>query len=298
MSNVLSDDARAAVIGLLVEGASICSIARVTGTNKNTIARLGCEVGLGCVVMHDAIVQGVRAKRVEADELQTFVQMRARQWRAEHGDSRGPQFIYAAIDAESKLLLSYKIGKRTAANTVAFMADLRRRVVGRPELSTDGCPLYPDAVAIVFGKEVHFGQCIKEFRDDFAFRKRALMGNPGNISTQNIERLNLSMRQGLRRLARGSNGFSRRKKNLVAAFALWAFHYNFCRIHKTLRCTPAMEAGLASHIWDVRDVVRRALEIRAERAIGGCSRTYGLREHRQQGGRRKKITEQRMGAVS
>src|SRR5581483_6530903 len=188
----------------------------------------------------------------------------------------GDQWVYVAMDSTSKLIISYRVGKRNLPETQAFVADLRGRVLGKPQLSTDGLAFYRDAVERAFGPDVDFAQVVKSFEvpisPEAAGRyspgriisedKQVVTGSPDpeKISTSHVERGNLSFRMSLRRFTRLTNGFSKKLRNLEAAVALFVAYYNFCRVHETLRVTPAMAAGLTDHIWSLGELLHAALD--------------------------------------
>lgn len=272
--NILSAEKQSAVIAALCEGVSIRATERLTGINRNTIMRLGTKVGEGCAVLHGGMMRDLRVSRVECDEIWSFVRKKKRNVQASDPDTVGDQFIYLAMDGTGKAILSWVIGKRSMRNTISLMEDVRRRVLGNPEISTDGYAPYVRAVDEAFEGAASHGivdkqEVIIAKGPDAAkyYAKQVLVkvertpisGSPRHISTSFIERQNLTLRMSQRRLTRLSNGFSKKYENHCAAIALYATHYNFCRVHETLRITPAMHLGLSDHIWTVGELVMAAL---------------------------------------
>ncbi len=264
--NRLSTSKRTQVIAALVEGVSINAIVRMTGVSKVTILRLLEQIGCACAEYHNRAVCNLKVKRIECDEIWAFCYSKDKNVPA---DKRG-QFgfgdvwTWTGIDADSKLIVSYLIGNRGAGSAHAFMQDLASRISTRIQLTTDGHRVYAQAVEDAFGSDIDYAMLVKIYGmpSDYTesryspatcigCRTGILSGNPDpkHISTSYVERQNLSMRMGMRRFTRLTNGFSKKIENHGHMVALYFMHYNFCRIHKTLRVTPAMEAGLTDHIW-------------------------------------------------
>lgn len=262
------------VINLLVEGTSVRSAERITGVHRDTILRLLETVGQRCIRIHEALVKNVKVRNVEADEIWGFCQMKQKTANAKgFGDdeSVGSNYTFTAIEKHSKLILAWHLGKRTEENTYIFLEKLRGAIepTKRYQMSTDAFKGYDHSVNEVLGARAQYGQIVKVFggeqREDFRYsgencigiKKKVICGRPiqKNISTSIVERNNFTMRMSMRRLTRLSNGFSKKIENLNYALALNFVYYNFCRIHKTLRCTPAMEAGLSNHIWELKDLI-------------------------------------------
>jgi IS1 family transposase len=186
----------------------------------------------------------------------------------------GDQYVFLALAGAAKAIISYRVGKRTADNTRAFVADLRDRVLAVPEISSDAFQSYPPAIELAFGIDVHYGTIDKEYAAPqaveaarrysptavVAVKRRAIRGRPEHISTSYVERQNLTLRMQQRRFTRLTNAFSKKLENHVAAVALYVAHYNFCRVHETLRPTPAMQLGVTNHIWPIGELVDAALE--------------------------------------
>ena len=257
------------ILTLLVEGMSVRAISRVTGVEKKTILSLLLTIGAKCATLFDERVMGLAPRYVQADEIWTFVQKKQRRLKPSDPAERGDQYVWIAMDSESKAILTFYVGKRDAVGADTLMADLRRRIVNRPQITTDGLEGYVEAVELAFGSQADYAQCIKNYaapRTDGPdwFRPSAKVtsvekiikaGDPdvSRISTSHMERANLTVRMCLRRFTRLTNGFSKTLVNLEATVAIFMTWYNFCRVHQTLRVTPAMEAGLTDHVWTIRE---------------------------------------------
>lgn len=242
----------------------------MTGVHRDTIMRLLVRVGDHCQRMLDQRVMNLSVEQIQVDELWAYVGKKQKRVKAdEPWDQVGDQYIFVAIDAETKLIPSFTVGKRTHATALALMQDLRRRTINQFQLTTDGFRPYIDAVERAFGTEVDFSQLVKVYSGDESTRERyspndmigafptPIMGDPDpeRISTSHIERQNLTMRMQMRRLTRLTNAFSKKLANLKAAVALHCAHYNFLRVHRTLRATPAMAAGITDHIWEWEELL-------------------------------------------
>lgn len=271
--NVLSTDKQRAIIAALCEGVSIRATERLTGVHRDTIMNLGVKVGEGCAGLHGKLMCNLQIPYIELDEVWSFVKKKRRNVRAEDPDTVGDQFIYLAMDSLGKGIISWLVGKRSARNTLRFVEDVRHRVVNEPEFSTDGYQPYPKAIELVFENSAH-GVVDKQTvivaggpESDRYYARETLVkverlpvkGTPSRISTSFIERQNLTLRMSQRRLTRLSNGFSKKYENHCAAIALYATHYNFCRVHEALRITPAMHLGVTDHVWNVSELVAAAL---------------------------------------
>ncbi len=269
--NRLATDKRTAVIAALIEGTSINATCRMTGTAKNTVLKLLKEIGCACAAYHNAHVRNLRVRRVQADEIWSFVYGKDKNLTLEQVQSGlGSVWTWKAIDADTKLVISYTIGDRGADTAKAFMQDIASRVINRIQLTTDGHRVYADAVEDAFGSEIDYAMLVKIYGASnenpesryspatcIGCRTGVLAGNPDpdHISTSFVERSNLSMRMGMRRFTRLTNGFSRKVENHGHMVALYFMHFNFCRVHKTLRVTPAMEAGIADHVWTIDELL-------------------------------------------
>lgn len=262
--NTLSQDRKFQVLNALTEGCSIRSIECMTGIHRDTIMRLGVEVGSKCAQLLDKKLVNLEIGVAEIDEIWCYVGKKQKHVRPSD-DVRevGDQYVFVAMDATTKLIPSFVVGKRNGQNALELMRDLQFRVNNRPQITTDGYRPYIEAVERSFGRGVDFAQLVKIYSGDEKTRERyspseiieaiptPIMGNPKQerISTSYIERQNLTMRMQMRRFTRLTNAFSKKLANLKAAVALHFAHYNFMRVHKTLRVTPAMQAGLTDHIW-------------------------------------------------
>ena len=251
--NILKKEKRLHVLSALVEGSSIRSTERMTGVHRDTILRFLVAAGEHCTQLLDENVQGLHCQQIQADEIWTFVCKKQKKIKEDESDEViGDQYVFVAMDADTKLVLSFLVGKRTPANAIRFMRDLESRLSDRAQITTDGLVDYLDAVELAFGADIDYAQLV-----GIPSEKFVISGIPDqkDISTTYIERQNLTMRMRMRRFTRKTNGFSKKLKNLKAAVALHFAHYNFCRIHQTLRVTPAMEAGLADHVWGLGDLL-------------------------------------------
>ena len=274
MANVLRPELREEVVHLLVEGNSIRSIERLTGVHRDTIMRLMVRVGDGCREFLDGRMRGLKLRHVQIDEIWTFVLIKQGHLPASHvGDpSIGDQFLFVAFDTDTKLMPTFAIGKRTSEVTAAFINDLSGRIVtARPIISTDGFNAYPAAIRDAFGDEnCNYGQIIKDFAepvqpgrygppDMVRAERRQILGLDnlprGTFCTSHVERNNLNIRTFMKRFTRLSLGFSKKLENLAAAVALHTAYHNYCRVHRTLRCTPAMAAGVADHVWGLDELL-------------------------------------------
>ena len=264
------------VFELMTEGVSVRAISRLTGIHKTTILSLLLTVGLKCARLFDAKVRNLRPRFVQADEAWTFVQKKQKRLTLDDPEERGDQYVWIALDSETKAVLSYMVGKRDAVSAYEFIGDLHERIADthRCQLTTDGLEGYIPAVEEHFGADVDFAQLVKQYahpRTDGPdwFRPSShvvaaiptpITGDPDfkRISTSHIERANLTVRMHLRRFTRLTNGFSKKLENLKAAVSLFMAWYNFVRVHQTLRVTPAMEAKLTDHVWTIRELLTAA----------------------------------------
>ncbi len=271
--NKLSSKDRATILHLLCEGNSIRSIVRVTGASKNTISKLLIDAGKACATYHDQHVRNLQTTRVEVDEIWSFTYAKQKNVKTAKAapSNAGDTWTWTALDAESKLIVSYLVGGRDAEYAMWFMDDLASRLSNRVQLTSDGHRAYLDAVEGAFGSDVDYAQLIKMYgnapesmkgryspADCTGTKKRRVEGNPDKrlVSTSYVERSNLTMRMHMRRFTRLTNGFSKKVENHAHAVALHMVYYNFVRIHKTLRMTPAMAAGVSDRLWEMRDIVQ------------------------------------------
>jgi IS1 family transposase len=268
--NVLSTEQKLAVLAAMVEGNSIRSTERMTGVHRDTIMRLVVQTGQNCERVLNQKMRGIRSRHVQVDEIWTYCGIKEKRLRQEHDPvAMGDQYVFVAMDAETKLIPSFLVGKRNPANCYYFMQDLRERIVGRVQLTTDGFRPYLPAVEDAFGGNVDYAMLIKTYQDTGEQEKRYSPGQivnavpipvtgdpqPFHISTSHIERQNLTIRMQLRRFTRLTNAFSKKLVNLKAACALHFAWYNFCRVHSSLRVTPAMAAGIASEVWGLESLL-------------------------------------------
>lgn len=275
MANVLNLAKRAAIVAALCEGNSARATSRLVDVSYDTVAKLGLELGEECIRFMDANLRNLSCRRLEVDEVWAFCYCKAKNVPPEKVGTLGLGDLWAftAIDPASKLIPAFHIGHRDAEHATIFMRDLASRLARRVALVTDGHKMYLEAVESTFGSEVDFAQLIKEFRagppqsegHDHRYSpqpcvrqmKAVITGHVESsaVSTSMVERSNLTVRMGMRRYTRLTNGFSRRARNHTAAFGLFLFHYNYVRIHRTLRVTPAMAAGITSRLWSVEDMI-------------------------------------------
>jgi IS1 family transposase len=270
--NRLSLARRTQIINCLVEGNSIRSTERMTGTHRDTVMRLMVDAGTGCEALMDAEMRNLPCARIQVDEIWAYVAKKQRQVAANDDRSRvGDQWTFVALDPDTKLVPTFRTGKRDLDTATAFMRDLSDRLANRVQLSSDALAAYVDATEQAFGADVDYGQAVKFYEADpigpgryspshvVRQEKAAITGQPdaAHISTSLIERQNLTMRMSIRRFTRLTNAFSKKVENHRAAVALRFAHYNFVRMHQTIRCTPAMAAGVSDRLWELEELVDR-----------------------------------------
>lgn len=270
--NRLSTEKRAQIVAALVEGNSIRATCRMTGAAKGTVTKLLVDLGHACMTHHYETVRGVKAERVECDEIWSFCFAKEKNVQPDKvGEfGYGDVWTWTGIDAGSKLVISYFVGRREAEDAQAFMHDLASRLSGRVQLTTDGFGPYLKAVRDNFGIDVDFAQLIKNYGRDFkegtqrysppvciGTERRVRIGDPDptQISTSYVERQNLTMRMAMRRFTRLTNAHSKKLENLICAVALHFTYYNFVRTHATLKTTPAVAAGVADHAWKLHELI-------------------------------------------
>jgi IS1 family transposase len=240
------------------------------GVGKHTVLRLLEDAGCACASYHDVLVRDLHVTRAQCDEVWSFVYAKQKNVTAEQMEAgAGDCWTWTAIDADTKLIISYMLGDRGAGTAQAFMRDVASRITNRIQLTTDGHRVYAEAVEDAFGSEIDYAMLVKIYGASndspesryspatcIGCRTGVLSGNPDpkHISTSFVERQNLSMRMGMRRFTRLTNGFSKKIENHGHQIALYFFHYNFCRVHSSLRVTPAMEAGLTNHVWTLAEL--------------------------------------------
>lgn len=263
------------ILNMLVEGVSMRSIARIADVSPNSVDKLLREAGKACLAIHDQEVRNVTATRVQCDEIWSFCY--AKQKNVPNAKAAPPEagdvWTWTAIEAQSKLLISWFVGDRTVVSAVLLMEDLKTRLANRVQLTTDGHSPYLQAVEDAFGADIDYAQLVKIYGEApaapgqaryspaqiVAAERKRIEGSPdpAHISTSMVERHNLTIRMSLRRFTRLTNGFSKRLENHIHAFAVQAIHYNFIRIYKTLRVSPAMAAGVSKTLWSWENVIDR-----------------------------------------
>ena len=266
--NKLNTIERAKVVSVLVEGTSLRATARITGVARMTIEKLLRDLGAACERFHNERVTGLKATRVQCDEIWAFIGAKEKNATAEQKAAGwGDVWTWTGMDADSKLMISWLVGERSQHAANAFMSDVAARLTNRVQLSTDGNAVYLVAVDHAFGVDVDYGMMQKIYTGEEGGRyspakfvgatKRTVTGepNPRHISTSYIERQNLTMRMHMRRFTRLTNGFSKKLEMHVLNVALHFTYYNFCKIHQTLRVTPAMEAGISDHVWGIEELI-------------------------------------------
>jgi IS1 family transposase len=272
---------RAQIIGMLVEGNSLRATSRMADVSINTVAKLLVDAGAACERFQDETLRDLKCKRIGCDEIWSFVYAKAKNVpeRMRGAGGVGDVWTWVAMDADSKLVPSWGVGRRDASTGHAFIHDLASRLAHRVQVTTDGHKVYLEAIEGAFGADVDYAMLVKTYEGDSGkgpesryspaactgTREILITGNPdpAHISSSHIERQNLTMRMSMRRFARLTNGFSKKVENLKAHLALHYMFYNFGRIHKTLRVTPAMEAGKADHVWSLEEIAALAGQITA-----------------------------------
>lgn len=270
--NRLRRDERTRVIACLVEGNSIRSTVRMTGVAKNTVTKLLVEIGAACSKYQDEAFRNLNCKRLQADEIWSFVYAKAKNVKPEHfrdGGYAGDVWTWTAIDADSKLVPCWMVGGRDAAAARDFIEDLAGRLANRVQLTTDGLKVYLTAVEKAFQNDIDYAMLVKIYGQTVEGQKRyspaecvgcdkhTVTGRPDpeHISTSYVERQNLTMRMSMRRFTRLTNAFSKKVDNHAAALALHFCYYNFVRVHQTLKTTPAIAAGVTTKRWQIGDIV-------------------------------------------
>lgn len=268
--NRLTLEKRTQILGMLVEGNSLRATSRLADVSINTVTKLLVDLGAACAEYHHLNVRNVQARRVHCDEIWSFVGAKAKNVKPDkEAQGWGDIWTWTALDADSKLCISYRIGGRDGAIAHEFMQYLAFRLKNRVQLTTDGHRVYLNAVEDAFGTSIDYAMLVKIYGSDTTDNSRysppevlecrpiPITGKPypKHISTSFVERQNLTMRMGMRRFTRLTNAFSKKVENHAAMVAIHFMHYNFARIHKTLRVTPAMAAGLADHVWSLEEIV-------------------------------------------
>ena len=274
--NQLSTEKRAAVVAALVEGNSLRATARLTGVARMTIEKLLRDLGAACAAYHDANVRGLKSQRVQCDEIWSFVGAKQKNVPEEKRGVWGDCWTWTAIDADTKLIVSYMVGPRNANIAYEFMRDVSIRLDHPVQMTTDNMKLYLNAVEYAFGSDIDYAMIEKHYNSAGGNKNQSLSAaaryspprlvsaerhvisgrpDPRHISTSYVERQNLTMRMHMRRFTRLTNAFSKKVEMHAHAVALHFMYYNFCKIHQSLRVTPAMEAGLSDHPWEISELI-------------------------------------------
>jgi IS1 family transposase len=271
--NKLPTHKRAMILNMLIEGMSMRSISRTVGVSINTVSKLLIEAGEACAAYHDETVRNINAQRVQCDEIWSFCYAKDKNVKTAKAapEGAGDVWTWTAIEADSKMILSYEVGDRSAETAIEFMDDLCARLANRVQLTTDGHKAYLEAVEGAFGGDIDYAMLVKLYGDlggktaerkyspaeCTGIKKRSVEGKPdmAHVSTSYVERQNLTMRMGMRRFTRLTNGFSKKLENHLHMLSLYFVHYNFVRLHKTLRMTPAMAAGVSDTLHDMEWLV-------------------------------------------
>jgi IS1 family transposase len=274
--NRLPLERRAQLIGLLAEGNSLRAASRLADVSINTVTKLLLDIGAACEEYQDKALKNLKCRRIQCDEIWAFVYAKSKNVPEAHKGEfgYGDVWTWTALDADTKLVPSWAVGRRDGFTASAFIRDLADRLATRVQLTTDGHKVYLEAVEGAFGNAIDYAMLVKTYEGDSSkhtpaerryspavctgeFKQRVTGDpDPDYISTSYVERQNLSMRMGMRRFTRLTNAFSKKVDNHKAAVALYFMHYNFARIHKTLRVTPAMEAGVSDHVWGLDEIAR------------------------------------------
>ena len=269
--NKLSTDKRKQIVAALVEGNSMRAVARMADVSRNTVDKLLRDLGRACSDYQDKAFRNLRCKRIQCDEIWSFIGAKEKNCTPEmKADGVGDIWTWVALDADSKLVPCWFVGERHAGCAFHFLSDLKDRLANRVQLTTDGHRAYLHAVDPVFGTEIDYAMLQKVYGAApegpqvryspavcMGAKRAVISGSPAHehISTSYVERQNLTMRMSMRRFTRLTNGFSKKVENLEAAIALHYMHYNFCRVHQSLRVTPAMEAEVSDHVWSLDEVI-------------------------------------------
>lgn len=275
--NKLSTKRRAQILAMLVEGNSINSTCRMSGSAKNTVLKLLAEAGEACALYQDRVIRNLCCQKIQCDEIWSFVGMKEKNMPDEMRGvfGYGDMYTWTAIDADTKLIPCWHVGTRDSVSANLFISDLASRLATRIQLTTDGHHAHLEAVENNFAGDIDYAMLIKVYGHagipvDTARRYspaectgievKKINGQPdlSHVSTSYVERANLTMRMNMSRFTRLTNGFSKKLENHMHAVSLHFMHYNFCRIHKTLRVTPAMEAGISDYVWDLEEVAMMA----------------------------------------
>lgn len=278
--NILPFPKREIIVRALCDGNSIRGTSRIIGADKNTVMWLGRDVGEGYYRLHNELFSGLRCRYLEVDEAWSFVMKKQKRVHPKDPPWYGDQYAYIGMDADNKAIISWVLGKRNAETTATFAHDLRKRINGKTQITTDGFHPYVRAIAVAFGATASYAQLIKTYSAECTVESsrryspnrvvdqevKVIIGHPdlGRVSTSYIERQNLTLRMLTKRFARLSNGFSKKLRNHNAAMDLYVGYYNLCRVHETLGETPAMAQGVADEPWSVERLIKACLD-RADR---------------------------------
>jgi len=273
--NRLPIQERARIIGMLIEGLSLRATSRLADVSINTVTKLLVDVGSASAEYQDRTLRNLKCKRIQCDEIWAFVYSKQKNVPADKKGKFGfgDVWTWTAIDADTKLVPSFMIGNRDARTAKIFIDDLASRLASRVQLTTDGLKAYLEAVEGAFGADVDYAQLVKIYgasqeetryspAECLGCERKAVTGkpDPAHVSTSYVERQNLTMRMGIRRFTRLTNAFSKKVENHAYQVALHFMHYNFCRIHTTLRCTPAMEAQVTDHVWTIEEMLAKIVK--------------------------------------
>jgi IS1 family transposase len=289
--NKISSDRRAQILGMMVEGNSIRAIVRMTGASKNTIVKLLEDAGEAFSAYQDRVFRDLKLKRLQLDEIWAFCYAKQRNVMLAKAapEEAGDLWTWVAIDAETKLVPSWRIGDRSGETATEFVCDLSKRLASRVQVTTDGLRSYVEAIEAGFGADVDYAQLIKLYGETphpagryspaqiQGTKTYCCTGNPDprHISTSYVERQNLTMRMSMRRFTRLTNGFSKKAENHAHSVAIHFMHYNFVRIHQSLRISPAMAAGVTKTLWSLTDMVRVIEDWETERSAKPGDRLVG-----------------------
>ena len=283
--NQSSMQRRVQIVSALVEGMGINAVCRMTGASKMTVLKLMTDVGHACLAYQDRVMMNLPCKRLEADEIWSFVGAKEKNVpREPKGFGRGDCYTWTVIDADTKLIPCWLVGTRDGACADAFIGDLAKRLANRVQLTTDGHSAYLHAVEKAFGRDVDYAMLVKQYgglseskeasrryspAEVTGIKKLAVTGAPimAKVSTSYVERANLTMRMHMRRFTRLTNGFSKKMENHMHAISLHFMFYNFCKVHASLRVTPAMAAGLTDHIWELEEIIELTETMRPSGAV-------------------------------
>ena len=271
--NRLPLERRAQIVGLLAKGSSLRAASRLADVSINTVTKLLLDVGAACEKYQDDTLRNLKSRRIQCDEIWAFVYAKAKNLPEKYKGAvgYGDVWTWTALDADTKLVPSWAVGRRDGFTAQAFIRDLADRLATRVQVTTDGHKVYLEAIEGAFGNAIDYAMLVKTYEGDSGAKapaerpavctgefKQRITGapDPDYISTSFVERQNLTMRMSMRRFTRLTNAFSKKVDNHKAAVALHLMHYNFARIHKTLRVTPAMEAGVADHVWGLDEIAR------------------------------------------